>query len=219
MQLKNERVLRKICADIGGNSNCQPLYDLTGLNIMRTKSVQPVTKYRGPLEIGAGLMDGEAAVSFDVWVYGRVVEKKPESFTKISLPSEDVDENDRKSYAKAKVDRTYKSLTEDDKYLEGAEMDKGYRYGRDLIPFSKVDQSVLKYEADKCLQVIGFVNLDALPRHAFVEGIDWVGAVLGIRAPRNLSGHPRNILYTNFLYNFFSFLPKEFLGKEFWARR
>ena len=51
---------------------------------------------------------------------------------------------------------------------------KGYKYGRDRVPFSKVDEAVLKYEAEKCLKVMGFVPQTEIPRHVFTEGTDCI---------------------------------------------
>jgi ATP-dependent DNA helicase 2 subunit 2 len=41
---------------------------------------------------------------------------------------------------------------------------KGYKYGKTLVPFSMVDEAVLKYEAAKCLQLIGFTSAKNVPR-------------------------------------------------------
>lgn len=45
---------------------------------------------------------------------------------------------------------------------------KGYRYGKTLVPFSMVDEAVLKYEAEKTLQLVGFTSSKNVPRKHFL---------------------------------------------------
>uniref|UniRef100_UPI00398F274D X-ray repair cross-complementing protein 5 isoform X1 n=2 Tax=Pristiophorus japonicus TaxID=55135 RepID=UPI00398F274D len=46
---------------------------------------------------------------------------------------------------------------------------QGFRYGSDIIPFSKVDQEQMKYKADgKCFSVLGFTKSTQILRHYYV---------------------------------------------------
>ncbi|XP_039612266.1 X-ray repair cross-complementing protein 5 [Polypterus senegalus] len=46
---------------------------------------------------------------------------------------------------------------------------QGYRYGSDIVPFSKVDQEQMKYKADgKCFSVLGFTKESQVLRHQFM---------------------------------------------------
>ncbi|XP_076026230.1 X-ray repair cross-complementing protein 5-like isoform X2 [Genypterus blacodes] len=46
---------------------------------------------------------------------------------------------------------------------------QGFRYGSDIVPFSKVDQEQMKYKHDgKCFAVLGFAKQDTIKRHQFM---------------------------------------------------
>ncbi|TDH07014.1 hypothetical protein EPR50_G00119080 [Perca flavescens] len=46
---------------------------------------------------------------------------------------------------------------------------QGFRYGSDIVPFSKVDQDQMKYKHDgKCFAVLGFSKQSMLQRHQFM---------------------------------------------------
>ncbi|XP_028248974.1 X-ray repair cross-complementing protein 5 [Parambassis ranga] len=46
---------------------------------------------------------------------------------------------------------------------------QGFRYGSDIVPFSKVDQEQMKYKHDgKCFAVLGFTNQNTVRRHQFM---------------------------------------------------
>ncbi|KAM6955522.1 X-ray repair cross-complementing protein 5-like [Lycodopsis pacificus] len=46
---------------------------------------------------------------------------------------------------------------------------QGFRYGSDIVPFSKVDQEQMKYKHDgKCFAVLGFAKQNSVRRHQFM---------------------------------------------------
>ncbi|XP_076858656.1 X-ray repair cross-complementing protein 5-like isoform X2 [Brachyhypopomus gauderio] len=46
---------------------------------------------------------------------------------------------------------------------------QGFRYGSDIVPFSKVDQDQMKYKSDgKCFAVLGFTKQETICRHHFM---------------------------------------------------
>ncbi|XP_075964719.1 X-ray repair cross-complementing protein 5-like [Anarhichas minor] len=46
---------------------------------------------------------------------------------------------------------------------------QGFRYGSDIVPFSKVDQEQMKYKHDgKCFAVLGFAKENSVRRHQFM---------------------------------------------------
>uniref|UniRef100_UPI003AAF9E49 X-ray repair cross-complementing protein 5 n=1 Tax=Centroberyx gerrardi TaxID=166262 RepID=UPI003AAF9E49 len=46
---------------------------------------------------------------------------------------------------------------------------QGFRYGSDIVPFSKVDQDQMKYKHDgKCFAVLGFAKQNTVQRHQFM---------------------------------------------------
>ncbi|XP_015214713.2 X-ray repair cross-complementing protein 5 isoform X1 [Lepisosteus oculatus] len=59
----------------------------------------------------------------------------------------------------------------DDQETEVAKDDtiQGFRYGSDIVPFSKVDQEQMKYKSDgKCFAVLGFTKQNQFQRHLFM---------------------------------------------------
>ncbi|CAM4600033.1 unnamed protein product [Leuciscus chuanchicus] len=58
---------------------------------------------------------------------------------------------------------------------------QGFRYGSDIVPFSKVDQDQMKYKHDgKCFAVLGFTKQEAIRRHQFMGS-----QVVKVFAPRD----------------------------------
>lgn len=58
---------------------------------------------------------------------------------------------------------------------------QGYRYGSDIVPFSKVDEEQMKYKHDgKCFSVLGFTKQELIPRHQFMGS-----QVVKVFAPRD----------------------------------
>ena len=51
-QRENEKALLRLCRETGGESGAMRFNDLKGCNVMKSKSVQPTSKYRGDLRIG-----------------------------------------------------------------------------------------------------------------------------------------------------------------------
>ena len=44
----------------------------------------------------------------------------------------------------------------------------GYRYGRSLIPISEADEKAMKFEAPRCLSLMGFTKLQNIKQHQFI---------------------------------------------------
>ncbi|KAM7380638.1 hypothetical protein PAMP_003918 [Pampus punctatissimus] len=58
---------------------------------------------------------------------------------------------------------------------------QGFRYGSDIVPFSKVDQDQMKYKHDgKCFAVLGFTKQNMIHRHQFMGS-----QVIKIFAPKD----------------------------------
>ena len=43
------------------------------------------------------------------------------------------------------------------------------QYGKQTVPISSEEENHLKYLPEKDMQVIGFVNLDQVPRHTYMK--------------------------------------------------
>ncbi|XP_030065771.1 X-ray repair cross-complementing protein 5 [Microcaecilia unicolor] len=78
---------------------------------------------------------------------------------------------DAKTQRKEDVQKETVYCLNDDNETEVSKDDtiQGYRYGSDIIPFSKVDQEQMKYKHDgKCFSVLGFTNSSQIQRSHFM---------------------------------------------------
>ncbi|XP_070693802.1 X-ray repair cross-complementing protein 5 [Pempheris klunzingeri] len=78
---------------------------------------------------------------------------------------------DAQSQQKDDVRRETVYCLDDDNETEVQKDDtiQGFRYGSDIVPFSKVDQEQMKYKHDgKCFAVLGFTKQNMVHRHKFM---------------------------------------------------
>ncbi|XP_041663738.1 X-ray repair cross-complementing protein 5 [Cheilinus undulatus] len=78
---------------------------------------------------------------------------------------------DAQSNQKDDVKRETVYCLDDDNETEVQKDDtiQGFRYGSDIVPFSKVDQDQMKYKHDgKCFSVLGFTKQTLVHRHQFM---------------------------------------------------
>uniref|UniRef100_A0A8C4HLN6 X-ray repair cross-complementing protein 5 n=1 Tax=Dicentrarchus labrax TaxID=13489 RepID=A0A8C4HLN6_DICLA len=78
---------------------------------------------------------------------------------------------DAQSNQKEDVKRETVYCLDDDNETEVKKDDtiQGFRYGSDIVPFSKVDQDQMKYKHDgKCFAVLGFTKQNLVRRHQFM---------------------------------------------------
>ncbi|XP_041857448.1 X-ray repair cross-complementing protein 5 [Melanotaenia boesemani] len=78
---------------------------------------------------------------------------------------------DAQSNQKDDVKRETVYCLDDDNETEVQRDDtiQGFRYGSDIVPFSKVDQEQMKYKHDgKCFSVLGFTKQNLVLRHQFM---------------------------------------------------
>lgn len=54
---------------------------------------------------------------------------------------------------------------------------KGYYYGKQLVPVSKILEESLKFSTEKCLKILGFVPKEKVPRQHFIGPVDMVSCV------------------------------------------
>ncbi|XP_029568305.1 X-ray repair cross-complementing protein 5 [Salmo trutta] len=78
---------------------------------------------------------------------------------------------DAQTHQKDDIKRDVVYCLNDDEETEVQKDDtiQGYRYGSDIVPFSKVDQDQMKYKTDgKSFAVLGFTKQSMISRHQFV---------------------------------------------------
>ncbi|XP_036425579.1 X-ray repair cross-complementing protein 5 [Colossoma macropomum] len=89
---------------------------------------------------------------------------------------------DAESHQKDDVKRETVYCLSDDNETEVQKDDtiQGFRYGSDIVPFSKVDQEQMKYKSDgKSFAVLGFAKQELINRHQFMGN-----QVIKVFAPR-----------------------------------
>ncbi|KAL0985687.1 hypothetical protein UPYG_G00160500 [Umbra pygmaea] len=90
---------------------------------------------------------------------------------------------DAQTHKKDDVKRDVVNCLDDDEETEVPKEDiiQGYRYGSDIVPFSKVDQDQMKYKTDgKSFAVLGFTKQSLVKRHHFMGN-----QILKVFAPKD----------------------------------
>lgn len=161
---KNERLIREFAERVHGVVvPVQRAIEM--MSFIKPKPVLQRTSHRGCLEISAH-------VKIPVWSYIKTMERKLPTLKKVSVVSQL--SGDEGASMDVKLERTYHSITDPDTEVAPDEKVKGYKYGKTLVPFSMVDEAVLKYEAAKCLQLIGFTSAKNVPRHQFLGNVECI---------------------------------------------
>ena len=131
----------------------------------RKRSVYPVAKYKGPLDLGLGY-------TLNVCIYGKTKEEPLPSLKKHSCVV------DFTSDAKeGLVKMTREAALEDDPsstVIDSEDIIKAYFYGKSVVPVSLDDEDQLKYPTRKCIKVLGYLSAVSIPRHFFMSGVDMV---------------------------------------------
>lgn len=135
------------------------------LRELKKKSVRPSTAFRGSLQIGD--------VHLPVWSWRKVSKTATLPMKAVSKAALDDDEASldpettvilsRRSFVidHAKLDSDEPAQERD---INPEDRVNAYRYGRDLVPVSTMDEDELKFGVDeKCLQLLGFVPQSDVP--------------------------------------------------------
>ena len=131
----------------------------------RKRSVYPVAKYKGGLDLGLGY-------SLDVAVYGKTKEEPLPSLKKHSTAVEFSE-----SAEEGRVQMSRAAVLEDDP--TGAEVDpeeivKAYYYGKSVVPVSSVEENLLKFLSKKCMKLLGYLKYHEVPREYFMGSVEMV---------------------------------------------
>ena len=155
---KRRRLLTEMGARLG---LFVPVKTLAGTTIMSHKEVRQMSKFRGALAISQQL-------TIPVWVFARTKEATLPSLKKVSLEAKEKTGR----AGRIATERTYTSLTAKDTQLDSELRTKGYRYGKQRIPMSKVDEAALKLETERELVCLGFSARAKLQRHHLIDCTD-----------------------------------------------
>jgi ATP-dependent DNA helicase 2 subunit 2 len=126
----------------------------------RKHSVKQVSVYRGNLDI--------ADLKIPVWGYSRQRRATAPSFKKLS----GLVELDRASTSSGAVERrvTYHLQNDEETEIDKSNMAKGFKFGRDFVPWLQEDEDNMKLQTEKCLMVICFTESSKVPRHDYMGG-------------------------------------------------
>lgn len=160
LQAENEKMLVSIAAEVGGHvSSVSKRMQLLAQGMKR--SVTPTTKFRGNLEIGT---DG-----FGIPVYCYL---KTKPVTLPTLAKESQASYEKETTGRVKMDRRYTNPRNPDEEVPPDHQVRAYRYGKEKVPFSSADVEFFKFQTDKSLKVLGFLDRALLSPTKFMEPTD-----------------------------------------------
>ncbi|XP_008438156.2 ATP-dependent DNA helicase 2 subunit KU80 [Cucumis melo] len=132
------------------------------LGAIRTRSIAPVTIFRGDLEISS-------VIKIKVWVYKKTSEEK---FPTLKRYSDKAPLTDKFATHEVKVDYEYKSAEEPSKVVPPEHRIKGYRYGPQVVPISTAEWDAVKFKTEKSVKLLGFTNASNIMRHYYMKDVN-----------------------------------------------
>ncbi|GJU41180.1 ATP-dependent DNA helicase 2 subunit KU80 [Tanacetum coccineum] len=132
------------------------------LGALRTRNVNPVTTYRGDLEISS-------ALKLKVWVYKKTSEEK---FPTLKKYSDKAPPTDKFATHEIKLDYDYKSVQDPNKFVPPEQRIKGYKYGPQVIPISSDVIEAVKFKPEKGVKLLGFTNAANIRRHYYMKDVN-----------------------------------------------
>ncbi|EGG24234.1 ATP-dependent DNA helicase [Cavenderia fasciculata] len=151
---KNEVFLRRFVQSVNGI--LVPVKQaLEIMSFFRSQSVLSRTGFRGVLEISTEF-------GIPVWGYLRTKIQTLPTLKKVSTVAQQAD---NPASLEVKQEKLHYSITDPDKEILDHDLLKGYKYGKSIIPYSKIDIEALKLSASKCLKTLGFAPASHIPLH------------------------------------------------------
>ncbi|KAL9228985.1 hypothetical protein vseg_004505 [Gypsophila vaccaria] len=132
------------------------------LGALRTRSIAPVTIFRGDLEVSSDL-------KIKVWVYKKTSEER---FPTLKKYSDKAPATDRYATHEVKVDYEYKSIQDPDKTVPPEQRIKGYRYGPEVVPISTDEWEAVKFKPEKSVKLLGFTDAKNILRQYFMKDVN-----------------------------------------------
>ncbi|XP_031552940.1 X-ray repair cross-complementing protein 5-like isoform X2 [Actinia tenebrosa] len=156
-QLAGEECIKHVLEEVDGQTYSFSCV-LPMLSFFECRRIKQTTVFRGPLEIGTTL-------KINVYAYNRVREEKLASWKKLSAISQASANPDS---MEVKMERSYHLNDEDQTEVQKDDVAQGYRYGKTIVPLTKIDKDSMKLTTEKCLSVLGFTSLDNIKRYQFI---------------------------------------------------
>ncbi|KAI9009701.1 SPOC like C-terminal domain-containing protein [Gaertneriomyces semiglobifer] len=169
------------------------------LTQLRSKSVKPVTVFRGNLTLGDVEQQPTKAVSISIHAYNKTSEMKLPSAKKWSSVAEGMsDMRGDPAFGTVGMEREYHAAEDDvmnndgttgttgagpsdhgegdegtvrRKGLQNSELVRAYRYGKTLVPFTAEDEEAMKLRTQKGMSILGFLPQSRVPRHYLMSNV------------------------------------------------
>lgn len=131
-----------------------------------------MASYKGKLTLGNLDKHPESSFAIDVERYPRTMLAKPVSASRyVAGPAESVPEGTEgritslldvgAKLQSVKTARQYQVQDDDEPGekidIEREELEKGYKYGRTVVPISQTDENITKLQTNQCMEIIGFI--------------------------------------------------------------
>lgn len=175
----NEKSLKRMCEETK-DENELPRFAtmeevISAMANPRIKPVRPVTTFRGILSIGDEEKFGNS-IQIAVERYPKTKQAKVPSASKFSTASETKSiiasasqsyRSDQNGPGQAQAthqvipSRTYK-LQDGEELDDRSQLEKGYSYGKTIVPVTKADEDFLQFESKAGLQILGFLDSGAV---------------------------------------------------------
>ncbi|KAJ7388679.1 X-ray repair cross-complementing protein 5 [Desmophyllum pertusum] len=156
-QVAGENCMRQLLEALDGETYSFS-HVLPMLSFFQTRSIKQTTVFRGPLEIGSQL-------KINVYGYNRVKEEKLASWKKLSAVSQMSPNPDT---MEVQMQRSHHLKDEDDTEVERENVAQGYRYGKTLVPLTKIDRDSMKLPTERCLSVLCFASNENVERYQYI---------------------------------------------------
>ena len=157
VQRAGEEVLKRIVGQ-GDFSSFSFTDALKALMHIKKTQLRQTTTFRGEIEIGPDF-------KIPTYAYLRVKENKLTSWKKLSAISQC---STNPGTMEVTLARTHHLGDEEQTEISKDQMVKGFRFGKNLIPFASYDTISTTEENMKCLQVLGFCQCENIKRHHFI---------------------------------------------------
>ncbi|CAI5743114.1 unnamed protein product [Hyaloperonospora brassicae] len=156
---ENEKMLVSIANEVGGEV-CSVSKRMQLLAQGMKKTVALTTKFRGALEFGDTL-------GIPVYCY-----LKTKTATLPTLSKESQVSYQKEASGKVRLDRRYTSPQNTDEEVPPDEQVKAYQYGADKVPFGSADVEFFKFQTEKSLKALGFLDRAQISHAKFVANCD-----------------------------------------------
>jgi ATP-dependent DNA helicase 2 subunit 2 len=175
---ENEKKLRSLAEAVDGAFGTMQ-QAVEELGTPRLKTVRPVPSYKGKLTLG-DVEKYETALAIDIERYPRTMVAKPVSASRYAVMEQAADgesastmtgETPAPDLQAVRQARVYQVEEEGEAggkiEIDKEDMEKGYKYGRTVIPISKADEAIAILQTEPSMDIVGFIPADKVRLRCF----------------------------------------------------